>query len=249
MKKFIPLIGIVAIIVIWLVVDFSHIFRPLFWPSFFSVLKSIFDSFIISGDGWVQVGPTLYRTLFGFVLAGIFAVPLGIMIGASRVVYSATEMVIDFFRSLPVIAIFPLFLLVFGLGDTAKIALAVFFSFWVILVNSIYGVWHSSALRKTVGKVFGANKFQLLKEIIFPDALPHVFVGLRIALSFSLLVVVASEMFIGTNYGIGQKIFNSYMTFRTPDLYAYIIIAGMLGYALNKIFYIFERRVVHWSGK
>lgn len=250
LKRLFPLVGVFVFALVWLAIDASHIVRPLFWPTLPSVIYSLWESLSDKiGLTLTHLGFSLYRTLLGFLIASILAVPLGILIGLSKKIYSATEILIDFFRSLPVIAVFPLFLLLFGLGEPAKIALAAFFSFWVILVNSIYGVWNASQLRIMVGKVFRATKLQLLKEIIFFDALPQIFIGLRIALSFSLLIVVASEMFIGTKFGIGQVIFDSYMTFRTPQLFAFILIAGILGYILSKCFYVFEKRIVHWVGK
>jgi len=80
------------------------------------------------------------------------------------------------------------------------------------------------------------------------DALPQIFIGLRTSLSFSVIVIVATEMFIG-NYGIGRRIYDAQLTYRVSEMYSYIIYAGLLGYSLNKGFVFIEKRFIHWSGK
>jgi len=250
MKKdvIIILLGPVALILLWLIIGFLGLIDPLYLPSLPQVFNSLVNSFTLDSE-LPHLWATLYRTLAGFILAGILGIPLGIFLGSSRKFYLSVEFLIDFSRSLPAPALFPLFLLFFGIGDAAKIAVATFVAFWIILINTICGVRNLSKLRVQVGKVFRASPFQILKEIVIPDAMPQIFVGLRIALSFALILVIVSEMFIGTKRGLGLEIFNSYMTYHIPRLYALIIIVGLLGYALNKIFIFFEKKIVHWAGK
>lgn len=81
------------------------------------------------------------------------------------------------------------------------------------------------------------------------DALPQIVIGLKVGLSLSLIAVVVSEMFIGSNTGLGQKIYDSYLTYEIAYLYAWLIVTGMAGYLLNKLFSLVERRVVHWMGR
>lgn len=247
MRKLIYFIGPLTILGLWWLVGVFKIIDPLYLPALPDVLKSFVA--IFSSDGLLHLWSTLYRTLWGFALAGLLAIPFGILLGSSKKIYSSVEFIIDFFRSLPAPALFPLFLLFFGIGDAAKIAVAAFIAFWVILVNTIYGVWNASKIRAQVGLVFRASRFQVLKYITVFDALPQIFVGLRIALSLALILVVVTEMFIGTKFGLGQRIFDSYATYRIAQLYAFILIVGLLGYILNKFFVFFEKRIVHWAGK
>ena len=81
------------------------------------------------------------------------------------------------------------------------------------------------------------------------EALPQIFVGLRTAISLSLIVIVVSEMFIGSSSGIGQKIYDSYLTYETVDLYAWLLIVGLIGYILNRFFVILEKKTLHWVGR
>jgi NitT/TauT family transport system permease protein len=139
--------------------------------------------------------------------------------------------------------------MIFGIGSLSKIAIAVFISFWVVLVNSAYGVIYSSKTRAKVSKSFGATPWQVFRDVTIKEALPQIFVGIKTAISLSLIVVVVSEMFIGSTTGLGQKIYDSYVTYESANLYAWLIVTGLLGYALNKLFGIFEKRTVHWVGK
>lgn len=247
MNKYIFL-GPIIVICIWVLVSVFKVANPLFLPSFFETIKTLLV-LLQQGKVFLDIWATVYRTLAGFLIAGVLGVPLGLLVGNYLKLYKTFEVVIDFFRSLPGTALFPLFLLIFGIGDGCKIATAVFVSSWIILINSAYGVLYSSKLRQKVGFTLGANRFQIFRDIVVMDALPQVFVGLRTALSISLVVVVVSEMFIGSKLGLGQRIFDSYLTYETTKLYAILLITGLLGYALNKIFVALEKKMVHWAGK
>jgi NitT/TauT family transport system permease protein len=176
-------------------------------------------------------------------------VPVGLLLGYSKAIYESMEVVVDFFRSIPVFCLFPLFLVFFGIGDTAKICTAAWSSSFIILVNTMYGVRNSTKTRRMVAQTMGATKVQILCEVIVPDALPDIVVGMRNGLSLALIVVVVTEMFMGTRFGLGREIFDASMVYQIPRMYAAILVTGLLGYALNKIFVLIERRVVHWAGK
>lgn len=169
--------------------------------------------------------------------------------GYSDKVYGALEFLVDFFRSIPALALFPLFLLFLGIGDSAKIGVVVFACFFVVLINAMYGVKNANKTRIMASKTMGANNFDIFRKIIFWDALPDIVTGLRISLSMSLLVVIVTEMFLGTEVGLGHRIYDAHLIYRIPEMYASIIIVGLLGYFLNKIFVWVERRSIHWAGK
>ncbi len=247
MEKTIFLIGPATALIVWWFIGANKLIDPLYFPSLPEVANSFSSAF--TQDGFAHLWATAYRTLISFAMAGVSAIPSGIFLGSNKKIYNSLEFLIDFFRSLPAPALFPLFLLFFGIGDGAKIAVAFFVAFWIILINTTYGVWNSSKLRAQVGKVFRATRLQTFRDITIPDALPQIFVGLRIALSLALILVVVTEMFIGTGAGLGLKIFNSYASYRIPELYAFLLMVGFLGYGLNKGFLFFERKTVHWADK
>ena len=159
MKKYV-LIGPAIVLLLWIIISVFKLANPLFLPSFFDTVDSLFNLFIgksIFSDIWA----TLYKMLTGFFIATILGIPLGLLVGYYVKLYKSFEVVIDFFRSLPGTALFPLFLLIFGIGDGSKIATVVFVSLWIILINSAYGVLYSPKLRQKVATTFGANKLQI----------------------------------------------------------------------------------------
>ncbi|MEK7582229.1 MAG: ABC transporter permease, partial [Patescibacteria group bacterium] len=242
------LIGPFAVLLIWFAITASGLVGPLFLPRLDTTIGK-FLSLIGQGLILPDIGMTLYRVFFGFVLATLLGVPLGLLFGLSARLYASFELVIEFFRSLPSTALFPLFLLVFGIGDTAKIAVVVFVSFWIILISTASGVLHSSKTRYRVAQSYGANQWQILTNVTFMEALPQIATGLRVAVSISFIVVVVTEMFIGTNIGLGQRIYDSYLTYRVPELYATLVIVGLLGYVVNKGLILLERKTIHWTGR
>jgi len=164
-------------------------------------------------------------------------------------IYKTFEFIVDFFRSIPPIALFPLFMLFLGIGELSKLGVPFYGCVLVIIINSMYGVVNSSDLRRLVGKVYGFNKRQIFTKIVFPDALPQIFVGLRTAISLALVLTIVVEMFIGSENGLGKKIYDYHLLFDTPEMYAAIIITGIIGFTLNKGFIKIEQKIVHWKGK
>lgn len=192
---------------------------------------------------------TLYRTLYAFAIAAALGIPVGIVFGASERIYRSIEFVIDFFRSTPATAMFPLFLLIFGLGDFAKIAVAAFAAWLVIVFNVAYGVMNARQTRILAARVMGASRARIFRDVMFYESLPQTFVGLRTGVSYALVVIVVAEMFIGATDGLGHRIIDSQIVYDLQRMYGTILMSGVLGYGLNLLFLGIEKRLVHWAGR
>ena len=173
----------------------------------------------------------------------MIAIPLGILLGASERLYRSVEFVIDFFRSTPASAMFPLFLVLFGVGDETKISVAAFGAALVILFNVAYGVMNARKTRLLAAKVMGASRLRVLTDVMLLESLPQTFVGLRNGVSLALVIVVVAEMFIGSTDGLGHRVFEAQQLFDMPDMYAAIFAAGALGYGLNLLFLLIETQL------
>lgn len=242
------LIGPIFLILFWYLIYYLKIVNELFLPPPHVVFIKLFELFTYKLF-WLDMLSTLWRTLLGFLIAGIIGIPLGLFMGSYRKVYDACEIIVDFFRSLPALAIFPLLMFFFGIGNTAKVATAIFSCIFINIINAMYGVKNSTKNRQISAYLMGANKWEIFRKVILMDALPQVFIGFRTSLSLALIVIVVTEMFIGTNFGIGYRIFESQQTYRVSEMYSFIIMAGLLGYGLNKGFIFFENQIIHWRGK
>lgn len=242
------LAGPLALFAIWYAVNAGGLVNPRLLPSPVRTLQAVWTGALDGGLGH-DFARTLWRTLQAFGIAGAAGVPIGIMIGASERLYRSIEFLVDFFRSLPATAMFPLFMILFGLGDISKIAIAAFAAWLVILFNVAYGVMNARRTRMLAARVMGASRLRIFRDVVFFESLPQTFVGLRTAVSLALVVIVVAEMFIGSDDGLGKRIVDSQMVFDLPQLYGTILVSGVLGYGLNFVFITLERRFVHWAGR
>jgi NitT/TauT family transport system permease protein len=249
MKKYLTIaIGPIVILVIWAIVAKLNLIDSFLLPDPFSVVKDFFQ-LIFSGTITMDILDTLKRVLISFGIAVALGLPLGLFLGRSEKLYRSCEFIVDFFRSTPATAMFPLFLLIFGITDKSKIAVAAFSSMLIIIFNTAYGVMHAKKSRLLAAQIMGATKAQIFKYVLFWESLPQTFIGLRSAVSLSLVVIIVTEMFIGSASGIGRRIIDFQITYEIKSMYAVIILTGIIGYLLNMILLMIERKIVHWNGK
>jgi NitT/TauT family transport system permease protein len=247
-EKMIPLLGVFAFIALWWLICALGVVDRVLLPPPQEAMKGIWDGFV-NGTLLVDFWKTIKRTFAAFAIALVVSVPVGVALGSSRRVYTAFEFLIDFFRSTPVSALFPLFLVILGVGELTKIAVAAFGASLLIVFNTAYGVMNARKTRQAAARIMGASPLRTMFDVTLLESLPQTFVGMRSGVSFALVIVIVAEMFIGSTDGLGQRVINAQMVFNMPEMYATIFAAGFLGYGLNLLFIILERRYVHWSGK
>jgi NitT/TauT family transport system permease protein len=243
-----PLVGVAILLTIWSLVTFLKLVDPVLLPSPLATFRTLWEG-MHSGKLGVDFVRTVARTTISTAIAAVIAIPLGILLGSSEKVYRSVEFLIDFFRSTPASAMFPLFLVLFGVGDRTKISVAAFGAALVILFNVAYGVMNARKTRLLAAKVMGASRRRVLFDVMLRESLPQTFVGLRNGVSLALVIIVVAEMFIGSTDGLGQRVFEAQQLFDMPAMYASIFATGTLGYSLNLIFLVIERRFVHWAGR
>jgi len=243
-----PLLGVAGLLAVWSVVTWRQWVDPVLLPSPLSTFRALWTGMKGGALGFDFV-KTVYRTAASIAVAAVIAIPLGILLGSAERLYRALEFVIDFFRSTPASAMFPLFLVLFGVGDETKISVAAFGAILVILFNVAYGVMNARKTRLLAAKVMGASRLRVLYDVMLLESLPQTFVGLRNGVSLALVIIVVAEMFIGSQDGLGHSVFEAQQLFEMPRMYAAIFAAGALGYGLNLMFLLIERRFVHWTGK
>nr|VFJ95351.1 MAG: NitT/TauT family transport system permease protein [Candidatus Kentron sp. H]VFJ96109.1 MAG: NitT/TauT family transport system permease protein [Candidatus Kentron sp. H]VFK02170.1 MAG: NitT/TauT family transport system permease protein [Candidatus Kentron sp. H] len=236
----------VLLIFFWWGIASAGIVNPLFLPSPVEVFKTL-GTIVVGNQMTMDILFTLGRTIIGFLISAVLGITFGLIVGIDRRVYSYFEFIIDFLRSIPATALFPLFILFFGVGDVAKITAVVFSCSLIVLINTGYGVMNSRKTRLLMVQMYGASRYQRFTKVVLPEALPQIFVGLRTAISIALILVVVTEMFIGTTVGLGYRIYNAQMIYRTSEMYAAILLTGILGYALNQLFAFVEKRLIHWG--
>lgn len=196
-----------------------------------------------------EAADTIQRLLTGFLISILIGIPLGLAMGYFSKVYYSLEFFVDFLRSIPAAAIFPLFILIFGIGSPSIISVVTYACLLIIVVNTIYGVRNVKELRIMSAKIMKLSQLDIFRKIILPESLTYIFAGLRIAISYGMVIVIFSEMFIGTDSGLGRRIIDAQTVYKIPEMYAAVILTGLIGYALNKLALRAEKSIIHWEGK
>jgi len=243
-----PFVGPVVLFIIWDLAVRLGFIKAILLPPPVDALGALLGGLAggpLLGDFLV----TVWRTVQAFLIAAVLGMPLGVLLGSNEKAYRSVEFLIDFFRSTPSSALIPLFLMVFGVSDINKVAIAAFGALLIVVFNSAYGVINARKQRVMAAKVMGATRWQVFKDVLIWESLQPSFVGLRSAVSMALVIVIVAEMFIGADSGLGNRIINSQQVMNVKDMYASILAAGALGYALNVLFLLIERKIVHWSGR
>jgi ABC-type nitrate/sulfonate/bicarbonate transport system permease component len=234
-----------VLLAVWIAVTASRIVDPIILPAPWSVVQAFPG--MMRGRLAADVAFTVGRVLAAIVIACAVGIPAGLFLGYRRRYYQMIEGPLHALRSIPASALFPLFLIVLGVGETSIVALAAYPSLLVILVNAVTGAALANKRRLYQARLFELSAVETIIEILFYEALPSIFDGLRTAVSYSLVLVVAVEMFVGLGErGLGRAIYEYQATYRIPQTYAAVIIAGSIGILLNVIVTRLQNHMLRW---
>ncbi|MBS0518384.1 MAG: ABC transporter permease [Proteobacteria bacterium] len=233
------------LLVLWEIAARAGLLDPRFFPAPSAVLRELIV-LLGSGELLVNVGWTLQRVAIGFCLGAVPAIVLGLMMGLSPPLTALLRPSIAAIYPIPKIALFPLIMLIFGLGETSKwviVAVAVFFQ---VFFSTLAGVLNIERIYLDVATNFGASRWQAYRTIALPAALPFIFTGCQLGLGMALIVVVVAEQF-GTKTGLGFMIWRSWQVFEVQDMFVALIMVALLGYGSQLAMLALERRLIRWK--
>ncbi len=216
---------------------------------FFSSPTLIARQFVVlsrSGEIWLNIGVSLRRLGIGFLAGGIPAIVLGIAMGLSRSVRAAIDPLIAATYPLPKSAIFPLILLIFGLGESSKIVMVALGVFYPLIINTMSGVMQIERIYLDVGKNFGASRRQMFYTVALPGALPSIFAGIKLGVGMGLVLIAISEM-IGADSGLGYMIWNAWQTLSVETMYVGLVVIAFIGYVLTLFLDEVEQWLLPWK--
>jgi ABC-type nitrate/sulfonate/bicarbonate transport system permease component len=195
---------------------------------------------------WAAIGDTVHTWVIGLALSMLIAVPLGLLLGGSHVLYRMFRVPIDFLRTIPPVALLPLALLLYGARETTALLLVVFGSVWPLLIQAMYGAHQVDPISRQVARAYRLRRRDLVRSVVAPSAAPLIATGIRIAATMSLVLAVGAEL-LGAVPGIGAQIAaNETSAQRIPAMYAYVVAATALGVILNLVLVRLERRLLEW---
>ncbi len=217
----------------------------LFFPAPSTIARALGRSFT-SGSMLTDVGVTLERMAYGLLIGGGSGMVVGLLMGWSPRVRGALDPLVAAIHPVPKVALFPMFLILFGIGEWSKVAVVVASTFFPMVVNSMTGVRQISPTSFEVARNYGASKRRVFTAIVVPGSLPVVAAGIRIAVNTAMLVTIAVEL-VGATDGLGARVWWAWQTLRTEDLYATLIVIAAIGIVLNLLIDRGRMRLVRWQ--
>jgi NitT/TauT family transport system permease protein len=245
------LLSVGTLFVVWLVVTTTGLVSSRVLPSPQALVEEFYNLLLNGYTGkplWVHVWASLVRTLVGLSAALLIGIPLGLLIGASRVAAALLTPIFSFLRPVPAIALIPLIILYFGIGDFSKIFVIFVTATLYVILNASAGVKSVSQDLLRAGTNMGLTRGQLFWHVILPASAPQIMTGIKTATAVSWALVVASEL-IAAQGGLGYMIMDAATFYRIPDVYIAITIIGLIGLALETIETYAETQLLHWRGK
>jgi ABC-type nitrate/sulfonate/bicarbonate transport system permease component len=194
---------------------------------------------------WSAILHTLEGWAIGLAIAIAIAVPVGLALGFSEILYHATRPIVEFLRPVPSVALVPLAILVYGTGLQSKVFLVAFAATWPLLIHTIYGARDLDPVQLETARSFRIRRTDRILRVTLMGAVPYIVTGLRIASATALILAVTAELIIGSE-GLGRSINIARQGGAVDEMYALIVTTGLLGWALNSLFAVGERRVLHW---
>jgi ABC-type nitrate/sulfonate/bicarbonate transport system permease component len=238
------LAGIAVALAAWQILTVTKVLDPVAVPTVGKTFATLGPS-LGTGHLWQGVGETLEGTAIGFAGGAVAGVLLGTLIGLNDIAYRSGFLVIEFLKTIPVIAVLPLAVLLFGTTLEMKVLLVLFGVFFPILMQTIYGVRTIDPVVRDTGRVFGLSAWARFRSITIPTAAPYIATGLRLAAAAALLLDVLSEIVAGGS-GIGLQIMQGQEGGDISYSYAMILIVGVIGVLLVVGLTSLERRLLAW---
>jgi len=193
-----------------------------------------------------DIAISLQRAGLAFTAAVVVAIPLGLVMGQARTVETALDPILQLFRQTSALALYPVFILLLGLGEASKVFVIFWATLFPLLLNTISGVKEVDPKLLEMARAYGARRLTIFRRVVLPGAVPSIFVGLRLGATTALLLLIASEM-IGANKGIGFQVMNAQYNFQIPLMFAAIVILAALGLIANQALVVLQRRLCRWS--
>jgi ABC-type nitrate/sulfonate/bicarbonate transport system permease component len=226
------------------VVPRSGLVPERYLPPFSRIASTLVRQFD-DGGFWTAVGETLRGWSLALLIAVVLGVVVGVVIGSIPLLRALTASTIEFLRPIPSVALIPLAVLIFGSDLRSTLLLAVYASFWQVLVQVLYGVQDVDPVAQDTARAFGLGRWARIRYVIWPTALPYMLTGLRLAAAVALILTVSVELIIGAP-GLGKAISDAQSGGAVALMYALVLVTGLIGVGVNLLARRLERWLLRW---
>jgi ABC-type nitrate/sulfonate/bicarbonate transport system permease component len=243
-ERLLAILSPLAVLLVWQICSDAGLISRRYVPSPLLIGQTAVE-LSATGELWTHIGATLWRLAAGFVIGAVPGVLLGMVMGLNRWVRAAIDPLVAALYPIPKIAVLPLLMLLFGLGDGSKIAVVAISVLFLTIINTTVGVVQLDRIYFDVARNYGTPWPKLFRRVILPGALPTIFAGLRISLGVSLVVLVGAE-FVASRAGIGYLIWTSWETLVVEKMFVGIIVITVLGVLSTFLLHEAERLLIPW---
>ena len=235
------LLTVAAILAFWEGLAAIGFFKFEFFPPPSAILRGL-AAVIASGELVEQTSHTMFSVFTGWAIVMVIGVSVGLVLGASPWIRNYSISSIEVLRPIPGIAFLPVALLLFGFSTQMELFVIILPVLWPILIATMSGVMAVSSKLQDVGRTLRLSSFEITLKILLPAAAPVIFVGARISLTMALVLAIIAEM-VGNPHGLGYAIVSAQQAMRPDEMFAYILIVGVIGVVINKIATLMSRWV------
>ena len=230
---------------VWETAARSGLWSPLLFPSLEKIFREL-ALFFTKTEMLLEIQVSLERALGGFALAAVVGILLGIVMGRSRFVAAMLDPLFSGTYAVPKLALFPIFIFVFGIGSLSKIALVFLECLYPIVIMTYAGAREVNRALLWSAQNMGASRAAILRRVVIPATTPFIFAGFRVAVPVAMIVVVITEM-VASADGLGYQVIYALSSLKTDRMLAVVIVIAALGYALDTAVVLLRDRLIYWE--
>jgi NitT/TauT family transport system permease protein len=247
LEKVLSVASPLALLVLWEVAARVGKIDTRFFPAPSAIFGTA-GAMIQTGELWNNVSVSLTRIAIGFAIGAVPAVIVGLAMGLFGPIRALIQPLVDSTFPIPKIAVLPLFIMIFGVGEASKYAIIAVAVTYLVLINTVAGVRNIERVYLDVGKNYHAGRLMMFTDIALPGALPMVLAGLKLGMGVALLVIVSAE-FVGAKSGIGYLIWTSWQVFQVEKMYVGLLVSAVIGFSSAILLAALERALVPWRAR
>ncbi len=237
--------GLVTLLLLWHFVTSLELISRVFLPGPAATIAAL-EWGLVNGDLLPQTIATINRMVQGWLLASFVAIAVGSLIGVSAIARAYIQPTLEFLRPLPASAIIPVAISIFGLNKSMVLGVVVFGAVWPTLLGTIHGFAHVEPRLVEVSRLLQMSRWAFIYKIGLPNAVPDILAGMRLSLTVALILAVVGEL-LTAQEGLGTAVLHAARSYRAADLYAGIILLGMIGLVSNYGLAIADKRILAWK--
>ena len=245
MSRLLPFLFVGVVLAIWEAVARSGAWSPLLFPSLAKIGNELM-LFFTRAEMLTEALVSLERALGGFALAAVVGILLGIVMGRSRFVAALLDPLFSGTYAVPKLALFPIFIFVFGIGSLSKVALVFLECLYPIVIMTYAGAREVQEKLLWSARNMGASRAAILRRVVIPATAPFIFAGFRVAVPVAMIVVVITEM-ISSADGLGYQVIYAMASLKTDRMLAVVVVIAALGYLLDKAVVLARDRLIYWE--